>query len=216
VSELAIAAARLAQLATFYDAQPRPPVHPRRVERTLAEIRRSIEPFELPEELESFWRAWDPVSFDKLLPFPSLVEPATALAVWRQQRYPVGEVPAVLFPIASQRSCLLQVELAHPGWLGPRVWFHAMADSEYELQAVSLAGYLHQVADAIVDGLVELPMTGRPFLGSGQADEWDRLVARSLDGAGVDPESRRSQDWASPDRWPERFRRAQGLDLPAR
>lgn len=216
MSDLAIAAARLAQLATFYDAEPRPPANVRRVERTLSEIRRSLDPFELPEDVEAFWRTWDPSSFDKLLPFPGLIEPETALAVWRQQRYPVGEVPAVLFPIASQRFCFLHVELAHPGWDGPRVWFHAMVEAEYELQAVSLAGYLEQAADAIVRGLVELPAAGRPFLGSGQSDEWDRVVAESLDAGGVAAEVRHPQDWSEPERWPARFRTAQGIGATSR
>jgi hypothetical protein len=209
MSDLAVAAARLAQLATFYDAAPHPPPSPRRVDRTLAEIRRSIHPLTLPNELDEFWRAWDPGSFGKLLPFPCLIDPSTALALWRHQRHPIGPVPSALFPIASQRSCYLHIELRHPDWFGPAVWFHAADGGDYELQALSLGAYLHQAADAIVDGLVEQPVAGRPFLGSGQGDEWDHLVARALDAAEVvAPEWREPQDWSEPANWPERFRRA--------
>lgn len=209
---LGSAAERLAQLASFYDARPRPPRRTRRVERILDRIRAAIAPFELPEELEEFWLTWDPVSFDKLLPFPGLIDPETALAIWRHQRHPSGDVPAVLFPLASQRFCFLHQELLHPDWGGPRIWFHSMLDAEYELQAMSLADYLDQAADAIVTGLVELPAVGRPFLGSGRADEWDELVRRSLDAAGVPAEVRGPQDWSTPDRWPGPFRLAQGID----
>jgi hypothetical protein len=209
------AASRLAQLASFYDAEPRPPASTKRVERTLREIRRCVQPYRLPDELESFWSEWDPVSFDKLLPFPGLVDPETALGIWRQLHYPMGDVPAVLFPIASQRFCFLHVELIHPGWAGPRVWFQSLIDAEYEVQAASLAHYLDQAADGIVQDLVELPTGGRPFLGSGKTDEWDQLVRRSLDEAGVPIEERRPQDWSTPERWPARFREAQGIEVPA-
>lgn len=211
--DVGTAAARLAQLASFYDADPRPPSNARRVQRALHEIRRAIRPFALPGELEAFWSDWDPVSFDKLLPFPGLIDPETALVLWRHQRYPYGDVPAVLFPVASQRFCLLYVELIHHGWLGPRVWFHSPLDAEYEVQAASLADYLDQAADGIVSGLVELPAGGRPFLGTGAADEWDHLVQRSLDAAGIPPDARGTQDWTTPDRWPPRFRQAQGLEV---
>lgn len=216
MTDVGTAAARLAQLTSFYDAEPRPPSNPRRVERTLAEIRRAVRPFALPGELEAFWLGWDPVSFDKLLPFPGLIDPDTALTLWRNQRYPLGDVPAVLFPVASQRFCLLYVELIHHGWRGARVWFHSVLDAEYELQAASLADYLGQAADGIVGGLVELPRGGRPFLGTGAADEWDHLVQRSLDRAGVTRDARGPQDWTTPDRWPSRFRRAQGLAVSRR
>jgi hypothetical protein len=206
------AAARLAQLASFYGAQPRPPVSPRRVQRIIAEIEAAIAPLGLPAELGELWQSWDPPTFEKLVPFPALIEPEAALAIWRRQRHPVGDVPAVLFPVAAQRSCYLQVELIHQDWAGPRVWFHAMADGEYELQATGLAGYLHQAADAIVAGLVELPSRGSPFLGSGRGDEWDLLVEASLERAGVPFDARQPQDWSSPDRWPAPFRLAQGLD----
>lgn len=213
MTDLGSAADRLAQLASFYDVDPRPPRGSRRLRRILAEIGDAIAPFELPEELERFWLTWDPVSFDKLLPFPGLVEPDVALALWRHQHHPVGEVPAVLFPVASQRFCFLHIELVHPGWAGPRLWFHSMIDAEYELQAVSLSDYLSQAADAIVSGLVELPASGRPFLGSGRADEWDQLVQRSLDAAAVPAEVRGPKDWSSPKQWPTRFRLAQGIDV---
>jgi len=208
------AAARLAQLASFYDAEPRPPASTRRVERTLVEIRRMIRPYVLPREVAAFWLTWDPVSFGKLLPFPGLVDPEEALAIWRNQSFPMGDVPAVLFPIASQRFCFLHVELIHPGWAGPRVWFHSMIDAEFEVQATSLGHYLDQAADGIVQDLVELPTGGRPFLGSGQTDEWDQLVRRSLDEAGVPVEERQPQDWSTPERWPARFREAQGIEVP--
>ena len=211
--DVGTAAARLAQLASFYDADPRPPKDPRRVERTLADIRRAIQPFALPGELEAFWTDWDPVSFGKLLPFPALVEPETALALWRHQHFPLGDVPAVLFPVASQRFCVLHVELIHRGWQGPRVWFHSVIDAEYEVQAASFADYLGQAADAIVDDLVELPTGGRPFLGIGAADEWDLLVQRSLDRSGVPLGDRGPRDWSTPQRWPHRFRQAQGIEV---
>jgi hypothetical protein len=214
--DVGTAAARLAQLASFYDADPRPPASPRRVHRTLLEIRRAIRPFALPGELEDFWLGWDPLSFDKLLPFPSLIDPGTALALWRYQRYPIGDVPAVLFPIASQRFCLLHVELIHPGWVGPRVWFHSVIDDEYEVQAATFADYLVQAADGIVNDLVELPHDGRPFLGTGAADEWDQLVGRSLDAAGVAHDERGPQDWRTPAGWPRRFRQAQGIEVTSR
>jgi hypothetical protein len=216
MTDVGNAAARLAQLASFYDAEPRPPTSVRRIERTLLEIRRAIRPYALPGELEAFWLDWDPVSFDKLLPFPGLIDPETALAIWRHQRYPMGDVPAVLFPVASQRFCFLHIELIHPGWDGPKVWFHSMIDAEYEVQAACLADYLDQASDGIVHDLVELPSGGRPFLGTGEADEWDQLVRRSLDAAGVPSDARHPQDWSTPDRWPSRFRQAQGIEVTHR
>jgi hypothetical protein len=183
------------------------------VRRTLQEIRRAVRPFTLPAQLEGFWLRWDPVSFERLLPFPGLIEPETALALWRHQRFPAGDVPAVLFPIASQRFCLLHIELGHEGWAGPLVWFQSSLDAEYELQAASLAAYLWQAADGIVSGLVEVPVGGQPFLGSGAADEWDQVVRASLEGAGIPDHARGPRDWSTPDRWPSRFRRAQGLEV---
>ena len=213
MTDVGVAASRLAQLASFYGAEPRRPRSVRGVQRTLTQIRAAVAPFRLPGELEEFWLAWDPLSFDKLLPFPGLIEPEVALAVWRHQRHPVGDVPAVLFPIAAQRFCFLQLELVHRDWAGPRLWFHSMVDGEYELQATSVAQYLHQCAEGIVAGLVEMPADGRPFLGTGRNDEWDQVVRRSLEQAGVPLDARRPRDWSSPDRWPNPYRLAQGLDV---
>jgi hypothetical protein len=212
MSDVGTAAARLAQLASFYDTAPRPPVSSRRVQRIIAEIEAAVAPFTLPDELVELWSGWDAPSFGRLVPFPALVEPATALAIWREQRHPVGDVPAVLFPVAAERSCYLQLELVHQDWAGPRVWFHTAADAEYELQALSLAGYLDQAADAIVAGLVELSTGGQPFLGTGPGEEWDALVRASLDRAGVARHARRPFDWSRPERWPSSYRLAQGLD----
>lgn len=216
MTDLAVAASRLAQLASFYGADPRRPRSGWAVRKTLTEIRVAVSPFRLPSEVEEFWLTWDPLSFDKLLPFPGLIEPEVALAIWRHQRHPVGDVPAVLFPVAAQRFCFLQLELVHRDWAGPRLWFHSMVDGEYELQAMSLAQYLNQCAEAIVNGLVELPADGRPFLGTGRSDEWDQVVRHSLESAGVPLDARLPRDWSSPDRWPSPYRLAQGLDVVAR
>jgi hypothetical protein len=203
---------RYSELVKVHKREPGPPPDPAAVVDQLEVIRTEISPLTLPDELDWFWRTWDPYGFSEL-PFPRLTTPEFALESYREavQDPPY---PVVLFPIAYQSHCFLLVELVHPGWIEPRIYWYCFDEGTFQLLHRSLAALFNGFLDALdAADLSEAIWEDDEALASALEEARDdayRLVRQRIEEA-TTYEDRRIPAYKSL-QWPKSWLDAQGLD----
>jgi hypothetical protein len=200
----------LARLSTAYAAAGiAPPSPPGDVDDVIDRIKVAIAPLRLPAQLEEYWRQVDPRSLS-LMPSPEPVSPDDALDLWDGVLREFALSPRLLFPVSSDGTGYLLVELDDGGSPGGACFSWHPAGGSFDLQAASMADYLDLVAQFIEAGEIERQEPYPPLFDP--EERWEAAVERSMppprDVRGFEQDLR---IWADRDMWPEHWRTADQL-----
>lgn len=205
----------LARLSAAYAAAGiAPPAPAGEVDDVIDLIKQAIAPLTLPAQLEDFWRQVDPLTLT-VMPAPDPVGPDYALELWEDILREFKLSPRLLFPVFSDGTGYLLVELEDGQAPGGACFSWHPAGGSFDLQAASLADYLELVAMFIRSGEVERQDPYPPLFDP--EERWEDAVAASMppprDVRGFEQELRLSSE---SDNWPEHWRAADRLRFTGR
>lgn len=180
---------------------------------TLATVAATIAPFELPPDIDHFFRTWSITGAGRWFA-PELCDLSFALDAWLQHREQRPSWPStVLFPIAYGSHRYHMVELDHPGSIGPFIYDCAYAGGRFTLLHSCLAAWFEwATAELDADRVIHRAATFSTLEAGRPGDHSDPTRQQLLRRDGVPDVEIDQFDDGDRRMWPLRWNLADGYD----